>query len=152
RQPVARGYRRTRATRRRDARELREPCSRRGRSSPQFLARAGVAVRSNHLLIYHLVLADHAIDTEFCHSAAMDLGPVEREDTTETGHHLIEILEHDTCDAVIDDLADRAAVQRRDRRSARDRFSKHEAERFRRLDGVEECARSAVQTNLCTEI
>ena len=59
---------------------------------------------------------------------------------------------HDAGHVVVHDLAHRAAVERRHRRAARHRFGQHEAERFARLNRIEQRARAAVELHLVVEV
>ena len=98
------------------------------------------------------VLVDHAVDAEARDRALADAPAIEAEHARQPVDHLLEVVEHDAGDALVDDLADRAAIERGDRRAAGHRFGQHEAERLARLDRVEERPRAAVQLHLGREV
>ena len=77
---------------------------------------------------------------------------IERQHPIEAVHHRVDVREDHPGDAIVNDLADRAAVERGDRRAARHRFGHDETERFASLNGIEQRARAAVQLHFRLEI
>src|SRR5436190_15363480 len=71
------------------------------------------------------ILVNHPIDAEARDGALADAPPVEIEHAREIVHHVLEVREHDTGDAVVDDLAHRAAIERGDRGAAGHRLGEH---------------------------
>ena len=98
------------------------------------------------------IFSGHALDAEPRHRLAPDARPVQGEDARQAVDHLLEVVEHDPGDAVVDDLADRAAIERRDRSAAGHRFGQDEAERLARLNRIEQGAGAAEQPDLGIEV
>ena len=73
---------------------------------------------------------------------------IERQHARQAGHQRVERVEHAAGDAVLDHLAHRAAIERRDRRAAGHRLGEHEPERLARLHRIEQRARAAEQRRL----
>ena len=109
---------------------------------------SSATVRLDDLLVDRHVLVDHALDAEARDGALADAPAIEREHARQAGRHLVEVVEDDAGDAVVDDLADGAAIERGDRRAAGHRFGEHQPERLARLNRVEQRARAAVQLHL----
>ena len=84
--------------------------------------------------------------------ALVDAPPIEREDARQSSHHVVQVLEHPAGYAVVDDLANGAAIERGHGRPARHRFGEHEPERLAGLNRIEERACSAVELHLGVEV
>ena len=91
-------------------------------------------------------------DAEPLDRAFADAAAIECEHGRELRHHRVEIVEDHAGDALVDDFADGAAIERGDRRAARHRFGEHQAERLARLNRIEQRARAAVQLHLRGEV
>src|SRR5947209_10858941 len=70
-------------------------------------------------------LADHPRRAESGDRALADAPAIEIEDARQLVRHLLEIVVHDPRDAVVDHLADGAAIERRHRRAAGHRLGEH---------------------------
>src|SRR5919197_4631397 len=114
-----------------------------GRSTTMLLHDALI---DRDVLINHPRGAE-ARDRAFAHAAAIQI-----EDARQLVHHLLEVVEDDAGLAVVDYFTNRATIERGDRRSARHRLGEHEAERFARLNRVEQRPRAAVQLHLRLEV
>src|SRR4030095_8220775 len=88
------------------------------------------------------VLVNHAIDAEPGNCASAHLPPVEVANAPESIRHGFQVVEHDTSDAVVHDLAHGAAVESGDGCPARHRLGQDQTARLARTDRGGRCARA----------
>src|ERR1043166_2766605 len=98
------------------------------------------------------VPVDHPLDAEPRDRAVSHPPAVESEDRFQAGSHLVERVEGHARDALVDDFAHGAEIERDDGRAARHRFGEHETEGLASLHGIEECPGAAEQLHLSVEV
>jgi hypothetical protein len=98
------------------------------------------------------VFVDHASAAEPRDRALPHAPPVEVEDARQLVSHLLEVLEHQPGHPIVDDFADRTAIERRNRCAARHRLGQNEAERLTCLNRIQQRARAAVQLYLRLQV
>src|SRR5262245_40009277 len=106
-------------------------------------------MRLHELLVRGHVLVHHAVRPEASSGVFANSPAVEVEHAAQPVGHLLQILEDHSRDPVVNDFANRAAIEGRDWRSTRHGLGQDETERLRRLNRVEQRACAAVQLDLC---
>src|SRR4051794_4563615 len=98
------------------------------------------------------VFVDHALGAEAGDRALVHAASIEIEDARQTAHHRLEVVEDQSGHALVDDFADRAAVEGDHWRAAGHCFGEHQPERLARLDWVDQRPRASIQLHLRLKI
>src|SRR6478609_6460327 len=98
------------------------------------------------------VAVDHRHDAKSTDRFGVNVSAIQGQHSREAVHHRVNVAEHAAGHAIVHELADGAAIERRDRRAARHRFRKNEPERLTGLHRVEQRARAAEQLHLRIEV